>query len=997
MLRFALAACLVALLASTASAQATRGVVLADFESGQVVLESYEDQDIDPDDWSLTHTDSHNDSNYSLRLFGNTWKAQPIVAYPIEAGTVWSVAASIEELGEIQGFGIDDGVNRLFYTFAGTQLQSGSDWDVSYQGAFEAGVWNEYLLPVGRDWYARYGYYPSVSRLIYLNDRDAGLKGIVLFDDIVDVTSDLPVAPGVEIVQGRQNVQTVSAGLWRVSVNFHAQVDDPDSQQWTYSWDFGDSTFSNLQDPSHDFIVTSDHTYTVSLDVRDDSGMWGHDTLEVRVDPGGFDPPVKMNFVGDVMLARAYDEPGGLIDQHGPQWMFIPTKPIYGDAADISVCNNEMPFTDEGERHPTKSIVFRARPSNVAGLVYAGIDVVSLGNNHAADYMRRGLEETIETLDGARIRWTGAGMDEYQAFTPTYWTERGTSIAFLGMCNRTGREYNYQPFLDAAMNKLGFAYLIEPQLGMSIAATKPLADLTVVQLHAGIEYAIDPGKRDVDPAALEAALDAEGPVPGMMDVRFPTRPSFTDRQLKWRAVDGGADLVIAHHPHVLQGFEVYNGVLIAHSLGNFVFDQSYAETMPTLVLNSEFTKSGFRSFTFRPAFIDEKVPQPASGRLGREILDRQADYSRELNTIVTVDPEAMMGTIQLHPENIVWTPEAHEATVPLSQIEGRYVSIPIEREGLGMLSRVTAIEGAGLAEVRVGREILWHGSMEPEGATFWNLNSADEVYDATTAHSGARSLRQHRTSNNTGPVQTDLDGYPAALGGTDFSVCGWVKTQNAVSAGILARVFASRGGQLLASQEAGAPISGTADWTYLWSDFAATESAHFFNMRPHMDKPEFGENYAWFDDVRLIEWEPWQAADLPLALPYPSNIRYIQVRFTAASANAVVRWEDVRAEPSPSLVSDDAFGRRPEVELREGRPNPTRSTATIEYLLPRAGQVRLEIFDVTGRRVARIADGVQTAGWHTAVWDARTAASGLYLCRLATAGEIRTAKLLVLQ
>ena len=248
----------------------------------------------------------------------------------------------------------------------------------------------------------------------------------------MDVTDDLPVAPAVEIVRGRQNVQPIREGMWRVSVAFHAQVNDPDSQQWTYAWDFGDSTFSNLSDPSHDFLVVSDHTYTVSLDVRDETGMWGHDTMEVRVDAGGFDPPVKMNFVGDVMLARAYDEPGGLIDQHGPEWMFIPTKPIFGDAADLSLCNNEMPFTDEGERHPTKSIAFRARPSNVAGLVYAGIDVVSLGNNHAGDYMRRGLEETIQTLDDAQIRWTGAGLDEYQAFTPAYWTERGISLGFLG-------------------------------------------------------------------------------------------------------------------------------------------------------------------------------------------------------------------------------------------------------------------------------------------------------------------------------------------------------------------------------------------------------------------------------------------------------------------------------------------------------------------------------------------------------------------------------------
>ena len=92
--------------------------------------------------------------------------------------------------------------------------------------------------------------------------------------------------------------------------------------------------------------------------------------------------------------------------------------------------------------------------------------------------------------------------------------------------------------------------------------------------------------------------------------------------------------MINHHPHVLQGFESYRGKLIAHSLGNFVFDLPYAETMPTLVLTLEMDKHGITGQRITPAFIDDWIPRPATGNLGREIIGWLADASRPMNAIV---------------------------------------------------------------------------------------------------------------------------------------------------------------------------------------------------------------------------------------------------------------------------------------------------------------------------------------------------------------------------
>jgi len=981
-----------------------RGVVLADFESGEAELSSYSGEDRDPEDWEVTGENTHGGSLYSLRLFGNTWKSQAISAHPVTRASVFSVSAFVHQTGEIQSFGLGDGQNVLFYSFAGTQLQTGENWEVAYQGAFPESLWNTYLLPVGRDWWNRFGYEPAVVELIYVNDRDGIPVGQVLFDDIIDVTSDLPEAPLVEIVRGRQDVE--SFGSWyRVGVRFESRVEDPDSDTFLYRWDFGDSTTSEEPAPYHEFLVEADYTYTVTLGVRDETGLWGRDSAQVRVDPGGPGGLMTINFVGDVMLARGYDVPGGLIDTYGPEYVFAPTRPIFGEDADINVCNLECPLTDEGEPHPTKSYVFRGRPENIAGLTYAGIDLVSLANNHIIDYGQRGMEETVEVLDAAPIRWYGAGDNEYIALQPSFWSEQGVALGFFGQCNRTGREYNYQPFLDAACNKPGFAWHTDYNTRASVSELLPLADLVIAQLHAGIEYATGPGTGDgqdgvdgVAGLAVEPPHDAAGPVAGMPEPIFATRPSLSDRQLRYATVDAGAHLLICHHPHVLQGFEVYNGVLIAHSLGNFAFDQSFAETFPSIVLKATFDKAGFHDFTFRPVFIDDMVPQPATGRLGRSILDLMAEYSREMDTTVLVDSAGMQARILLDPSSVQWQRSPHETFATLEERDGWWTSPPIPIDGREHLSRILEATGPGAVEVRYGRELLWHGDFEAEGATLWNLNSESEQYDETVVHQGLRSLRQDRSSDNQGPVTTDLQGYPAVMGGPDFTVMGWIRTRDANQAGFAARMYTRRGSGLLGSFEAGPPVSGTNDWTFLWRDFTVEEEAFFLNVRASMEKPPSGDASAWYDELRLISWEPWNAGPWPADVPFPGNIRYVQLRATQPGSSARLVWEGASPEEFPSWVANDSrIAPSSRLHLAAPRPNPFSKGTTIEYLLTEAGRARLAVYDLQGRCVARLADGPQAAGPHRIQWSPGGLAAGLYFCRLEAEGRVRSQKLVVLR
>ena len=134
----------------------------------------------------------------------------------------------------------------------------------------------------------------------------------------------------------------------------------------------------------------------------------------------------------------------------------------------------------------------------------------------------------------------------------------------------------------------------------------------IVQTHSGDEYetAPPPGRPrpgSTAPPPIEAADIAAGDP----DFRFRIEPTPGERELRRLALDLGADVLINHHPHVLQGFESYHGKLIAHSLGNFIFDLYYPETMPTMVLTLEIEKTGITGYT-----LHARLDQPLDPRAG---------------------------------------------------------------------------------------------------------------------------------------------------------------------------------------------------------------------------------------------------------------------------------------------------------------------------------------------------------------------------------------------
>lgn len=971
--------------ATTASAQ-----MIEDFESGAPDLASYPGQDADPAAWSLD-PDAHGGAQ-ALLLDGNTWKIQTLPARTIADDTVWRIAVKCGDLGEMHGFGVGDGARELVYTFAGEELPAASNWWTVYQDSYSRGSWHTYLLPLGEDWRATFGDLPTIDRLIYVNDADTGAPGETRFDAIEDVSDALPVAPTVGISQSAPQLRRID-GAAKTVVAFEALVQDPDSAEHTYDWDFGDGTTSAEPSPTHAFTVAADHAWAVGLMVTDPDGLSGHALCQVDVDPGAPGAPITVNFVGDIFTGRAYEYAGGIIATEGIEALFEPTLGIFGEAADVNVCNLEVSYTDRGTPHPTKSVVFRSRPENIVGIQYAGVDLADLGNNHIVDYGVLGLLDTQTGLDALGIPHFGAGSTEAEALAPVFRTERGIRLAFVGLSNRCGRKWNYQPFLDAGPSKPGFAYLIPQNVTRILDGLPDLADVVIVQTHSGDEYrtAPPPGKAaaPITPAVIEAAEVA----PGDPDFTFLTEPTLDERALRRSVLDAGADILINHHPHVLQGFEGYQGRLIAHSLGNFVFDLYYPETFPTLVLTLEIEKDGIAGCTFTPAWIDDYIPHPATGVLGYEIMDRIADYSTPMNAVVTIDRESNTARVYADRAGVDSTRIDTALYLGLEDRNGWWISAPTALPDLGDLS---ALDAAGL-EVRWGREILWHGGFEDEGATLWDDNTADEVLDEDRYHSGKRSLRVSRASSASGQTGTDLEKHLPCDPAKAHSALGWLYAENAAESRIMVRFYADRSSESpLSDTDLAARFTGDCGWTEQWIDLATPGNGVYFELRCGTEPPAAGTGRTWFDDLALIEWEDWSTGGEILA---PNNYRFVQVRSATELQEAPMTvTETVYGDPSTAI---DGTAGPPRLSARlSAHPNPFNPRTTIRLDLPAGGIVDAEvsIHDLRGRRVALLHRGPLAGRTVSLAWDGRSArgrplSSGIYMVRAKLNGKCVTAKL----
>lgn len=245
-----------------------------------------------------------------------------------------------------------------------------------------------------------------------------------------------------------------------------------------------------------------------------------------------------MFFTGDVMLENSmsrYDEQGinGIISEYLEEEMV---------SADMTVINNEFPFSTRGEQAEDKQFTFRVHPRYVSALQDMGVDVASLANNHALDFGQDALLDSFTTLENAGIPYVGAGETKERAEEAIFVEADGRTVGVLSASRvipvHTWNITSSQPGL--------FCTYDSTRLVERIKEIEDECDYVVVFVHWGVE-------REAFPEEYQ-------------------------RELAQQYIDAGADLVVGNHAHVPQGIEYYNGVPIVYCLGNYIFNPNMVDT-----------------------------------------------------------------------------------------------------------------------------------------------------------------------------------------------------------------------------------------------------------------------------------------------------------------------------------------------------------------------------------------------------------------------------------
>jgi poly-gamma-glutamate synthesis protein (capsule biosynthesis protein) len=259
-----------------------------------------------------------------------------------------------------------------------------------------------------------------------------------------------------------------------------------------------------------------------------------------------------------------------------PATAFGPVSSLL-QSADVSMVNLETTVTSRGTAEP-KQFHFRAPPTAFDAVKAAGLDLVSLANNHTLDYGQVGLADTLAAASTAGVPIVGAGPNASAAYAPWIATVKGVRIAFLAFSQITELASTWV----ATASRPGLAMAISAdqiaQAAAAVKAARTQADVVVVFMHWGQEY-------NKCPIALQ-------------------------RTAAQAFAAAGASIIVGTHVHTMQGDCWIGQTYVAYGLSNFVWWYNDSASNDTGVIRVTLSGSMVAKTEFLPAYIDRTTGQP---------------------------------------------------------------------------------------------------------------------------------------------------------------------------------------------------------------------------------------------------------------------------------------------------------------------------------------------------------------------------------------------------
>ncbi len=305
--------------------------------------------------------------------------------------------------------------------------------------------------------------------------------------------------------------------------------------------------------------------------------------------------------VGDILLDRGVKK---VIENHGVRYPFQKIANFI-NSFDLAFCNLECPLSKKG--YPIeKQYTFRADPGFIEGLKFSGFNIYCLANNHSLDYGREALLDTKLNLKKHNFTVIGAGRNQKEASKPVIIKVKGIRIAFLAYVTLALEGITYMENLPGP-SQAGIEEIVK-----KVKLAKKKSDIVIVSFHWGSEF-------------INTASDKQ-------------------KEYAYRVIENGADLVIGHHPHVIQTIEKYKDKFITYSLGNFIFDQRKKEASESVILTCDIYKSGVKNIRLVPIIIKNCQPD----FLKTEELEELIMRIKKLCENCTVDFELKFHTAKLN-------------------------------------------------------------------------------------------------------------------------------------------------------------------------------------------------------------------------------------------------------------------------------------------------------------------------------------------------------------